>query len=953
MPVPDVLMPTNSALPSRPDEPIRTPTITRKARRQILVHDDVVEWLTSPETPSALRRVARRHFQGLIAWGYAQRSKATRGPAKGWLRAGLGGNGGFHYYLWYATHGSLVGREFGLDEGQFIVRIVRHHDETSVPLSPGARSEYQPMAVQDLELTATEESHYSQRQKDVVLDSAGVQLIKGYPGSGKTTTLHLALHHAPPGRTLYLTHSGSLADVAQAYFDAFRPEGSTVEVMRFDEFLDYIADAHLGTHEILTPTRGADRMRDALHAPNGKWHQLVADRWDEWYAEIHAYGAGYVLPFDFRGLPQAAGDLLSGKEYVRLRKDSVGREADDIAKVIDELAQHADVAAIFRGPVAAGRLLTDQYREPPERLTDLTTVMVDEVQDLTPRELLLVLNVISRSAHRSGRMPRLILAGDESQTIRPSGFEWAVVKDLIRKVHGPAISEIRDGSLDENVRSARQIAKFVEATKSQYLRFDKQDRPAGITYTSANETIEGRLIHVHCKSADEVREVVSAVSELPRSSVVYPDNRMPPDLPSDVAESAMTVPEVKGLDFDTVVVIDAGSRQVQLNALIDESDARSSNVVSGRLLADQFRVATSRASENLILLDRGDVDGRAPLERLARRAGIESLEEVHVSDIRTLFADDDDPEEVIRSIYADVCRLVADDPRAARQRFVTGQRQSDVVGRKQPISDELRAEGERIETVTALAVLLRVSDVELEESKHLEDRARRNIRDDELLGAVDAMLTLRRADDGLLKDMVQDAVLRGLAARDRIIRIYPELGRYHLMQIRSWLDRVARADGPSPTSDRIARSCRSVLAVRDGLIDDHSEVGTLADQVFKRWAQSACDQGRFDDAMRVIELDPDPAPAIKAEAFKGLGRFEEAARSYSEAGLHDRAVQMARSIPDYDLALALAPGATGVSTARLHDLKQLVESAQALVTDRIDLTEAEATIVRDVLKLRR
>ena len=138
-------------------------------------------------------------------------------------------------------------------------------------------------------------------------------------------------------------------------------------------------------------------------------------------------------------------------------------------------------------------MLRDVNDPPPPRLLGATCILVDEVQDLTHIESLLLLNVIARIGTASGTLPRVILAGDESQTVRPTDFKWSSLNTLLTTVFGSNI-KLEDISLEENLRSPLQIAKFVEATRSQYSILEKNLKPSGLTYTHVNDATIGRVI---------------------------------------------------------------------------------------------------------------------------------------------------------------------------------------------------------------------------------------------------------------------------------------------------------------------------------------------------------------------------------------------------------------------------------------------------------------------------
>ena len=196
------------------------------------------------------------------------------------------------------------------------------------------------------------------------------------------------------------------------------------------------------------------------------------------------------------------------------------------------------------------------------------------------------------------------MAGDESQTVRPTDFKWAWLKNLLTTVFGADL-EIKDTHLDENLRSPKLIGQFIEATQVQYQNFNKGDRPSGISYTKNNDAEVGRLIYCQLRDEKEWQSLVQLFAQIPRSCLVYPGFAVPEGLVA-LSEGLMnieTAEDVKGRDFDVVGLIDAGKSQKVLSNLYEERETNKYVDVFGRTLADQYRVAASRSAEKLVLID--------------------------------------------------------------------------------------------------------------------------------------------------------------------------------------------------------------------------------------------------------------------------------------------------------------------------------------------------------------
>ena len=60
--------------------------------------------------------------------------------------------------------------------------------------------------------------------------------------------------------------------------------------------------------------------------------------------------------------------------------------------------------------------------EIPDWLDGFDRIAVDEIQDLTLTEIAVIVELCRAIARRRGYPPWLLIAGDEGQTVRPSGF---------------------------------------------------------------------------------------------------------------------------------------------------------------------------------------------------------------------------------------------------------------------------------------------------------------------------------------------------------------------------------------------------------------------------------------------------------------------------------------------------------------------------------------------------
>ena len=127
---------------------------------------------------------------------------------------------------------------------------------------------------------------------------------------------------------------------------------------------------------------------------------------------------GLVRLSDAAYRDRRAGDDGVGRGAASALLKVAGRiEPDAFGRIFPELA--AATAAI-------GRLRADEL---PEGFADFDRIVVDEAQDLT-LQTAVVVELCLAIARRRGHAPWLLAAGDDGQTVRPSGFDWGPLNDL-------------------------------------------------------------------------------------------------------------------------------------------------------------------------------------------------------------------------------------------------------------------------------------------------------------------------------------------------------------------------------------------------------------------------------------------------------------------------------------------------------------------------------------------
>lgn len=969
------VLPNDGIKVAEPRELTR-PRLRQVRCNKVWLHQDVVGYREDGRLERSSKNKIARHLEGLAARGEVLgRQKDLVGPGRGWLRAALGGSGGFQYYLWYAVPGYGVGADIQLRDGEYLVRAVRHHDLNDRALNVGSFPddylEWSPEFLQVGEKDAYND--YNDDQARIILSPNDYSIIKGYPGSGKTTTAMLAVRHFE-GRVLWVTHSEGLAAKCKTEADIGTPETSEISIESFGTFLDQVEGVLRGSNRILNQTDAADRLMELLATPDRRFEQHVRYR-DEIYAELHAWVLGRCLPIDLRPINAQESQMLTHDAYRKLRQGQVDdRLIERVRLICDYLRQNKGqfqtaLRDIFTGPIKSRELLADTGKSPPPQLESLGMVIVDEVQDFTAIELLLLLNVIARSAHRSGRLPRLIFAGDESQTVRPSGFDWAMLSALVHIVFGGRYQTVRDidqdTSLRQNVRSTKEVACFIEATRAAYRDLEKTERPSTPPYSGSDDSMEGRVLY-GWYAPEELNQIVGIIGGTPGSTCVYPGTRLPADFPPELrAKSAL---EVKGLDFQTVFVIDAGRiiGEVQETTRLAK-ESQQSNLVS-RLRIDQFRVAVSRATERLVLLDRGEsfeanvrdlleagkryVEDRGESPDEATLLGDCRLEVRTVDGLLELLGKERDDFLVLQELIDEARRDTLDHPRRARQTVVSCEKQLELVRRQQSVAETVVARLYRTRAEVNFSYLIS-GEAPPSERGILRQQIFETITEPEYEPVILAMLHLSDAKTiDLCSRETLNSIDASLLARAVIVKEFPDFQLRHTEQLTLWLNTVAqlrlglteKMPGVIHASE-VVEASRRLVAIADEFGSENVLLAAQATTSILGWAERSYMEGRYELARSLLAVRENPI--LDAKCLFKMGRFNEAATAFQNGGDLENAVLAARQALDLERAELLAEQCSDETKSRVAQVRALLGVVESTEAD-VRFTSAEIDRLRQL-----
>lgn len=556
-----------------------------------------------PDVPDALHEQLLRKRLGIVLQhlGAHGRTSVVKGCSdernKGWLRSPLGGNNGMQYYLWWAPQGGRPVAALDLPQGDILVRAVRHHDDHDA-LGAGTLGDYLPFHQHEMEDESLVGRPWTDDQLQFVEASDPVRVVLGRPGSGKTTVLWRAVEARSGHRVLYLTWSRDLTRFAREHFTAFAPEGVHVDARDFLSFLGEICRADVRRQTLHESQTAFLRLIKRLMASViGPW----AGRESALFAEVRAFLIGRAIPDETGGEPGGA-PRLSDSAYLdqRGRGSGVGRAAAEaLLKAMGSLESGA-IEAVFPELTGANRAIARLRRDDvPAGFLDFDRVVVDEVQDLTLLETAVVVELCRAIARHRGHAPWLLAAGDDGQTVRPSGFDWGPFNDLIaRRVGTP-----RKFQLEDNLRCPARIGAVIERASARYTHLEKGRRPTKQRHRSGGQHVEAHLLHVDVRSTADAVELLSGLEDVEGVVVLSPQSDGPAWVPPHLRDAVLTPADAKGLEYQSVVLLDPGKLLARIEPGAVDAGATELEEHARRTTIDQLRVALSRATETLAFVD--------------------------------------------------------------------------------------------------------------------------------------------------------------------------------------------------------------------------------------------------------------------------------------------------------------------------------------------------------------
>lgn len=588
--------------------------------------------LLAERLPDSIRRKAMWAQVLLGTRGRTPNVKTTTGYNARWRRTPVQG---YHYYLWWIplSESELAGRAAGSQAAPTIlVHSIRHHDETDNPIDLASLDEFEEVPLISLD-PRFDEQHAVGRQFQMAPIVPAT--VRGLPGSGKTVALfYLVRDLVLEGgleQLLYVTYTSRLKRAAREFLGAQAPElAQRVHIRTLAELEKELT----GLPALSDPLSDLADFRRYLElqpsASLGGWRRYPATLYTEIRAHIlgRTFPAGYPLPTQRLAETVFADGQFDIGAYAAAR--GLTREE---ANAATRLAERLRGERFFLDQTAASQALGLLLGSPsgslklPAWLRTLDGLVVDEVQDLTLLQVAFLAE-LARSQKRQRRLA-VVVAGDESQIVQPSGFDWGSTKDLLREVLGANPQEFE---FRHQRRSPRNLAYVIDNAWNFYAQLPKTLRPSAnrqsflddaemelavSTHRPDLSDEHGRLLicplpetlrQQNAEATRQWRSFVAELAELPGRALIDLCALLPSlanGRERAAEEVLFNVREIKGLERNTVILL--GLNQIYQQVMrLTASSSDVPPLLEARRLIDEMRVALSRSTDKLVLLEEPD-----------------------------------------------------------------------------------------------------------------------------------------------------------------------------------------------------------------------------------------------------------------------------------------------------------------------------------------------------------
>lgn len=489
-----------------------------------------------------------------------------------------------------------------------------------------------------------------QQTIDVATDVASEAfIVKGKPGSGKTTSLKLRTKYVSKAKKLHLTFNNELKDnLLETYQDEIK-EGS-LTAFSFEEFYNTISDKQLNIQ--LDPYIAVEKFKKAISNFYGSSRKDKLDAWkgreELLYSELHSEVFGREIPKSLE-----LDGLKLENFYIGIKENFDNIKFTTIDSTTNKILRHCikenvNIDNLFPGPRSALKLFKPFTEPVPKIYSEIEEIHIDECQDLTFTEILLILNFHSRLEFERKSKVKLVIAGDESQTIRPTNFKW---KNFTNLFHQLGI-DTKEANLEGNKRSSSKVVTILDSLHSVRNNLIPKDLlPKGVKKdfltTQIDKNLEGTILYCQTTEKKDLEKIIEYFDSQDSSQLIHPTFLLDKELKS-FGSSVLSSGRAKGLEFTDVGVINLSNVIKNLNKIHSKTTKNNVIFLQIRSILDTINVAFSRAIENIIFIDENP-DGLETIKEFLKinHTSEVTIESISIDELENYLLVENDPEQKI------------------------------------------------------------------------------------------------------------------------------------------------------------------------------------------------------------------------------------------------------------------------------------------------------------------
>ncbi|MEI6858166.1 ankyrin repeat domain-containing protein [Psychrilyobacter sp.] len=415
--------------------------------------------------------------------------------------------------------------------------------------------------------------YYLNDEQYEILNSDFPLFLKGSAGSGKTTVAirkSMELEERQDLKVGYITFTQSLKEKAYEMYEKFRNPNC-------EKMVEFYSLEELYEKQLRERPIGLKIFEFFIYEHNPTMPKGMENL--ELYQEIRgtikgSMGAKGAGNWD-RDLRQ---ELIPQKDYLALNKkytvysEEVRKEIYRIALIYQEWLTervYLDENDLARRVILSNKEIFD-------------CIICDEVQDLTEVEIYMLKTLVKNGKN-------LLLSGDIHQIINPTYFRFSRVKSLFYKV------EYTEKQLGKNYRSQKKIVNL--ANELSDLRGEYIGK-LGEDYKEAS-ILEGEDVYIYKKDNNFLNKL-----EENTTIILVPTYQIKEmlrvELPK-IANKILTVQDIKGLEFDSVVLYNFATELKKYWEIIFSGGAKKNQLY--RYYFNLLYVGLTRARKRLLFME--------------------------------------------------------------------------------------------------------------------------------------------------------------------------------------------------------------------------------------------------------------------------------------------------------------------------------------------------------------